>query len=392
MNGPGVTDGPNAFSPAPDTEHHLFPIVHGPGCFWASGEYLLWGVRNEAVPVPLVTTGTTAGMGVLGSPGTTVIAGNSDISFGELNGARFNVGFTGEEHCWAVEFSGFFLETGNSTVAFTSDAGGTPVLARPFVNSFTGKEAVSLVSFPGAFSGNVSVGASTSFGGVEGNLVHTVNTTLGANVDWLVGFRYLSLNEDLEISQSSTLLPGGVLGFNGKSVLAPGVVGVSDLFHTHNEFYGGQFGCQVDFHPGRWLFLILGGKIGFGDSHEYVNTTGYTNLSGTGAPPSGVSGGLLAVKGTIGTESRDAFAVVPEGMVNAGVEITPNFRVFVGYTFLYWDNVARPADQISRTINPATVPSSLSFGSGLGGPNPPTPITHTDFWAQGWNVGIAIRY
>jgi hypothetical protein len=390
--GLGIPPGANAFSPDQQPEHHIFPLICGPERFWVSGEYLLWTVKNESIAAPLVTTGTASSSAILGAPGTSVAIGGSDVSFGELSGARVGIGFCNEDHDWGVELTGFLIERAGNNAALGSDASGSPAIGRPFINSATGAESVSLVSFPGAFSGSVVVSNTSEFGGAEVNLVHNMTSTLGATFDFLIGFRYLALDEELGITQSSVLLPGGVLGFNGSTVLAPANVSVGDTFRTHNDFYGGQIGAQVEFHPYQRIFAMLGGKIGFGDSHENVNASGYTSLSGTGAPASTVPGGLLAVAGNSGSSTRDAFSVVPEASVNVGVEITKNLRLFVGYSFIYWDNVARPGDQFSRTINPSTVPSSLSFGTGIGAANPANPIVKTDFWAQGLNVGFAFRY
>jgi hypothetical protein len=331
-------------------------------------------------------------MGVLGSPGTSLLFGGSDIGFGDLNGGRFAVGFSNCDHDWAVEFKGFWLETANNTFGVTSDTAGSTVFARPFINSTTGTENVSLASFPGAFAGSATVAASSQLFGGEANLIHNVNCSKTTSVDLLIGFRYLNLDQSLTISQSSDLLGGGVLGFAGSTVLAPGTVGVVDSFHTLNQFYGGQIGSEIEFHPYWRLFLQVDGKLGFGDTHQSVTANGFTSLANTGAPGAVTSGGLLAVAGNSGTQTRDAFTFVPEVAINIGVDITCNCRIYVGYTFLYWDNVALPGNQINRSINPSTIPSSLSFGSVAGATNPPNPIIHSDFWAQGINAGIAFKY
>ena len=57
---------------------------------WASGEYLLWWIKNGRVP-PLVTAG---GDGVLGSPGARVLLDNLDFDNDVRHGARFALGYT----------------------------------------------------------------------------------------------------------------------------------------------------------------------------------------------------------------------------------------------------------------------------------------------------------
>jgi hypothetical protein len=381
-----IPDGPNAFAPEQTDGHH------GPQRFWASADYLSWDIKGTPNPQALITTGTPASQGTLGGPGTSVLLGGPDIGFGQLSGGRFGIGFIDCAHDCAVELKGFWLQTANNTFGVTSDQMGSTVFARPFINSTTGVENVSLASFPGAFAGSITTAASSQLFGAEANLIHNVNNSWGASVDLLIGFRYLNLDQALTISQSSDLLGGGVLGFAGNTVLAPGTVGIVDNFHTLNQFYGGQIGADVEFHPYKRLFLEFDGKLGFGDTHQSVNATGFTSLSNTGAAPTVTSGGLLAVAGNSGPSSRDAFTFVPEIAINVGVDVTCNMRIYVGYTFLYWDNVALPGNQINRSINPATIPSSLSFGSVAGATNPPNPIIHSDFWAQGISAGVAFKY
>jgi hypothetical protein len=70
--------------------------------------------------------------------------------------------------------------------------------------------------------------------------------------------------------------------------------------------------------------------------------------------------------------------------------VTNNLRAFVGYTFLYWSDVARPFDQINFNVNSTRVPTSILMPSGP--PTLPLTIRDTSFWAQGINVGIEFRF
>ena len=65
--------------------------------------------------------------------------------------------------------------------------------------------------------------------------------------------------------------------------------------------------------------------------------------------------------------------------------------VLRGTTQAYFD-VARPTDQIDRTVNPTLVPANLSFGSTMGPARPAVNFQKTDFWAQGVSFGFEIRY
>jgi hypothetical protein len=392
--GISIPEGPNAFNADPhalDKKFWIFPVWDGPGKVWVSADYLLWWIRKQPVPGPLVTSGTTSSLGIFGSPGTSVLAGDSEIGYGSLSGGRLTVGVSNDDHTWALQGVGFFLEKGRSNFSASSDANGNPVLARPFINSLTGQETATLVSAPGAFSGNIQVSSTSQLNGAEINLLHPINQTLVGGVDFLIGARYIDLEESLAISQSSNLLAGGVLGFNGTTVFAPGTVSVSDSINTRNQFTGGQVGLQADLRSGR-LFVLMVGKLGIGNTHEVINLNGQTTLSGTGAPATTVPGGLLVIAPNSGRAIRDEFTLVPEFTINVGIEVTRNVRIFAGYNFLYWDDVARPGNQVNRIVNPSLVPSSLAFGSDLGGATPSNVGSHSDFWAQGLNCGVVVRY
>jgi hypothetical protein len=73
------------------------------------------------------------------------------------------------------------------------------------------------------------------------------------------------------------------------------------------------------------------------------------------------------------------------------VLITQHCRAFVGYDFLYWNQVVRPGNQVDRNIN---LSQSAVFGSGtLSGPATPAPLFgRSDFWAQGITFGLELRF
>jgi hypothetical protein len=129
---------------------------------------------------------------------------------------------------------------------------------------------------------------------------------------------------------------------------------------------------------------------------EVVNVTGGFASNpplfptATAATPAG----FYALPSNIARHTQTGFAVVPEVTANVGYNITYNIRAYLGYSFLYIDNVARPGTQIDHAISTAQSPV-------LGG-NPNIPLTaqtvpafsftRTDFWAQGLNLGLQIAF
>ena len=84
---------------------------------------------------------------------------------------------------------------------------------------------------------------------------------------------------------------------------------------------------------------------------------------------------------------------MPEVGLNLGFQITPWASLFAGYTFLYTNTVARPANQISRNINPTQGVAHVGLPATLtGAPEPKFKVQGSDFWAQGFNAGLALRF
>jgi hypothetical protein len=105
-----------------------------------------------------------------------------------------------------------------------------------------------------------------------------------------------------------------------------------------------------------------------------------------------LAGGLLALPSNSGRATDYDFSAIPDINLQVGYEFNPHVRVFVGYNFLYWSDVARPTEQLPVAVNPRLVPALRTAGSLTGS----APLTfaprQTDFWAQGLNLGMEVRY
>jgi hypothetical protein len=158
---------------------------------------------------------------------------------------------------------------------------------------------------------------------------------------------------------------------------------------VQNNFYGGQIGLRAQECCGPIIFTGML-KIAAGGMHEMLKINGATssNLAGATAV---TAGGIFAQPTNIGSYSRDRFAYAPQADVTIGYQCGCA-RIYAGYSFLFISEVARPGEQIDRTIN---VSQSPVFGGGaLAGAARPAfnGFNGTDFWAQGATVGIAFNY
>jgi hypothetical protein len=364
--------------------------------FYVRAEYLLWDIRDSRLP-PIVTTSPPAAAGVLGAPGTVVLFGGGDVDNKLRSGGRFTAGYWFDP-CQTCGLEGSFFFLGKRSVSFDASSDTTPVIARPFINVLQGQESVELTALPGVATGSLHVDLSSRLWGAEANVRHLLCCGCGYRFDLLAGFRYLQLDEDLQISEDLLTAPDFGMGTPGAERFANTRFQVFDRFQTRNQFYGGQLGATAELRRGRWS-LDVTGKVALGSTHQVVNITGSEFLTFPGsATPQAFQGGLLALSSNIGSFSRDRFSVVPEVGVTVGYNVTEQLRVFAGYNFLYWTNVVRPGDQIDRTLDARRIPNFCVISPRECPPgtvNPARPLFQfhdTNFWAQGLTAGMEYRY
>ncbi len=370
---------------------------------WFDAGYRLWWIKDARITAPLVTTGPVT------APQTTTLFGASEVNYGSFNGLNLDGGLWLDcRHTIGVEMGGFYFGRQDVTQTFASDAGGNPVIARPFTSGLTLTSATDFVSIPGVLSGSVTAQTTSRLAGANLNFVKNLSQCDNYTVDTLFGFRYIDLEERLDVTQNSTPLNGGALTFNG-GTLPPGVgLSLADSFTTRNQFYGGLMGTRGELRFGP-AFIDLTSTIALGPNHEILQVYGRT----TALTPGGatVPGGLLAVgggnetilaangqptafvhDGNIGRYTTNRFVAAPEVGLQAGAYVTSHIRLSVGYNFLYMTDVVRPGTQINQQINTRFVPSSPAFGSTSGPPLPTVNDAREDFHAQGVTFSAEIKY
>jgi hypothetical protein len=379
---------PKTFAADATVPHDCGSCVCGPeGCVWAEAEYLFWWVRGTSLP-PLVTTspaGTSQTQaGVLGTPGATVLFGGSLAGGAARSGGRYTLGaWLDCDQTLGIEASYFGLEA--KTNRFVASSPGSPILARPFTNALTGAPDSELVSFPGIASGTVAATSTSSIFesvGVLGRL--NLCCSCNYRLDLLAGYRFLHFQDQLSVDEA-------IVAGSGNPIVVPGTaINLGDRFNASNEFNGFDLGVAGEIRRGRW---VLGGaaKVALGQNHETVDINGQTVVSVPGAPPPVSSpGGFLALVSNIGHFERDRISFVPEVDLKLSYQLRPGVRLSAGYTFLYWDQVVRAANQIDTVINPNLLPPPISP---LVGPVRPAPrFDSTTLWVQGVSVGLELRF
>jgi Putative beta barrel porin-7 (BBP7) len=358
-----------------------------PGRVWAEADYLLWWMKGASLP-PLVTTspaGTPqARAGVLGVPGTVVLFGGSDVNADLHSGGRFTLGtWLDDSQRFGIEGDYFLLES--KAAGFSASSGGNPILARPFFDVLSNRAASELVALPGLSTGSVSATASST-GLVGADALLSANLCCGCNyrLDAIGGYRFLRLADRLGITEDLTST--GPPGTTGAPVGT--AIEVADRFDTVNEFHGFDLGLRGEVRDGPWI-LQGRAQMAVGNNHEVLDVNGATTVTEPGMAPVTRPGGLLALDSNVGQLSRDRTVVIPEFGVKVGYQVTPCLRVCAGYSLLYWGEVARAGSQLDLNVNPRLLPPVTEPV----GPLRPAPrFEESNFWAQGIDVGVELRY
>jgi hypothetical protein len=334
-----------------------------------------------------VTTSIPQSNGILGAPTTQTLIDGDTLSNSLHTGGRFGgVYWFGCQQRWGFDGNLWFLGPQGKEVTLNSGANG--FLARPFFNLNQGVPFSEIIASPGLAIGAVSARTESYMWGAEANMRRFLCGTPCSRLDLLFGFRYVGLNEELQITEQFARVPG-----SPTSVGAPNVVAgsVTDKFRTENHFFGAQVGLAGEVRRGRW-FTEGRASIAFGDVFQSVEINGAQQLQLAGGQGN-FGGGLLALPGAnIGRFTQERFAVVPEVGFKVGLHVTERLRLAVGYNFLYLSSVLRPGDQIDQGLDVSRIPNFPVSGTitPLQTVRPAVSFRDTGVFAQG--VSFSLQY
>ena len=340
---------------------------------WLSTEFLLWHTEDRESP-PLVTSS---------APNNFPVLPDAQVLFGDKLEGEFSGGFrldAGKYVTDTLGVGGRFWILANNNDSFYADAlPANESMGRPFFNAEVGIEDALLISGingsivgSGTFEGSVAADSSINMWGAEAYTRLRLNCNSKCKVEFLSGYSHLNLDDSLEISSVT---------FNTSSADS---FEFHDYFDTKNQFNGGQLGFEMSLTEGRWTFRSLT-KVHLGNMNQQVSIVGrHVSPSDTG------SGGLLAL-GNQGNYERDKFAFIPEANMKLEYSVRKNMSLSIGYSFLYFDNVALAGAQVDRIINPVN-PTPI----GLSGPpwpaRPAFSFNDSGMWVQGLDLGLSFNF
>jgi hypothetical protein len=339
-------------------------------------------------------------VGAIGEPNTVIPGNQSGFDLRHPTGVSATFGFRPTTE-WKIplEVNLLYLQDQVSPIAVHSDVNGSPLLARPVFSTAPGQEGekVYLSSFPGLAVGSVSVDSSLQLWGING--VAVVQTGLqwgcdesGCAIDLPMGVRYLDMNEVVNITNTVTAT-NAVFGvpFLGTPFGQGSTTVVTDMFKANNEFLGGEFGIRLE---SRWnrFYVTAEPRIGVGATRQSVLIGGVSVLEQPGLANQTAPGGILAVPSNSGFHTRERFTFLPEGNLHVGWEVFSWMRIQAGYNVLYWPNIVRPGDHISRTVDIRQVPTDFAFTPGVAGNSPFFNFKESSFLIQGVSLGIVFSF
>jgi len=383
-------DGPSSHEPVLEGEDPTaFTAAASPlnrRRFYVGGEYLLWWIKGDPVPV-LATTSSPNDSGILGAPTTTVLFGGNSLNGNSpFSGGRFWAGYWLDcNQTKAIEVGGFFL--GPRASNFTTDSFTNPVIGRPFLEANNNQESAQLTATPGVAIGALTIHAPTMLWGLQGNLRCLLCCGCNYRISAFAGFRNINLDESLTIREDIQGLSTAPPPFTSQTIT------VSDSFATQNHFYGGQIGADARWYWGRWS-IDGRGQLAIGGNSQLLDISGSQRFVAPNGTVQNFTGGLLAEPSNIGHFHHSAFSFVPQIGVNVGYQILPGLRGFVGYNFLYWTNVIRPGTSIDRSLDVTQIPNFPlnPEPAPVPGKHPAPVFNETNFWAQGITFGLEMTY
>ncbi|MBI2742477.1 MAG: BBP7 family outer membrane beta-barrel protein [Chlamydiales bacterium] len=391
---------------------------------WIEGEYLLWAIKKNPLPVPLVTQGSLSDPidGALGQPGTKIKLGRQRIDMGWMSGFQVTAGsWLNTSQQIGIETSYFLLpRTTQEKSLRTSGELGSPSYAVPIFDvtglwGLNGVPGESVYLLPGPFEdtpgffGDFNLKISSQLQGAQLNGIYTIVKRPSFQLNTITGFRWLQLKEQLKFQASTHAAADAPFGFS--------FANTKDRFKTENNFYGGQLGISTGYAT-RYLDLKGALQVGLGAVCEAIHIQGSSRTSDgnlfyktKNTANETLTGGIFAQKTNIGTHHRQAFAAVVDASIQANLKVSRHLEFGAGYSFLWISALARPGKQIDRKINPTLTALAEASRETVGTQQAPTPfgmpgpaqppqgpkrpkfsVKNSDFWAQGLTVGVTARF
>lgn len=355
-----------------------YPDPYPGWLYWGSFEFLLWWQKGHDLP-PLVTSSTAeAGadnVGALGAAGTRILFPKDTQLESGRPGGRLSVG------AWfdPCRFSGMaarWFSLGESSVEYVQDSSAFPVLARPFFNVYRDAEDAFQVAYPGSTTGSISIGDRSRVHSGDVFYRRMLFQSGWRRLDLIAGYQFSRIDTELSIASSQTVTESGGSQAQGT------VIQLVDSLDTENAFHAGEIGLWGTSDQGPITWQVLA-KVGLGTMRQRTAIAGQTVTSVPGQTPMVTDQGLFALDSNSGVFERDVFAVSPEVALSGAYHLNQWIDLTFGYSFVLWNRVALPSDQLDRQVNPTQLTGELE-----GPAMPAFAESDTSYFAHGLHCGV----
>ena len=357
---------------------------------WATYEALLWFPQARKMPV-LVASADPGELPILG-PGGSAADGVTALFGGEIDGG-LSAGFRADYGKWLSSdfgIGGRFWWLGENGQSYSaSDLNGADgSFGRPFFEINPGApngvgESALLISYldgDSEFTGSVSAESTLDLLAAEVYGRFRLGSSACHQLDFIGGYSHFRVDDKLSISSSTTTIVSDPLD------PPPGTVRTfSDMIEAENRFHGGQLGFELSATRGCWMVRSMT-KVHLGNMQQTYTASGRSTNAILPNAPAQFPIGMLVQSNNSGTFQDDVFAFAPEANFKLAYRFRPNVLLSVGYSFIYFDNLALTGSVIDRNID------GPLLGSGNSGVLPAFANDDDSLFVHGIDLGAVIDF
>jgi hypothetical protein len=354
------------------------------GNTWAQMDLLLWFPQGrESGPLIIESDPGTLPIDDL------AITPSAQTVFGGESAAELTAGFRTDAGLWLTDnvgVGGRFWGLAESSQAYAfSGNGDEKSVGRSFFNTdFGGEDSVpiALTGVAGGpdLSGSITAENTLDIWAAEAYARLRFGCSKNCQLDFIGGYSHFDIDDSLFIDSTTTIEGTGAAPSGGSAV--GDSARYIDRFATENTFDGGQLGFEMVMNRGRWMAKSLT-KVHLGNMNQTVAISGSTVTTPVGGPSTTSAGGVLAGNTPVLAE-RDVFAFAPEANFKLAYRFRPNVLLSVGYSFMYFDNVALTGNGIDRLVDGTTIGTGTNDNGFL--------VDDSDLWVHGIDLGFVIDF
>lgn len=344
--------------------------------YWMRAELLLWFPEARLTP-PM---GVSADAGQL-----PVLGGISATPLGESFGNNLVPGFRGDvgryfaDGLFGIGGRVWVLGADDDTLRMGGD-GSDGSFGVPFFNTNpdrVGEDAIFVGFDNGAgerFVGDATISNELNIVAAElyGRVLH--GSSKRHRFEFLGGYSHFNIHDEFNLHLNTVELPIGE-----RTIFR-------DQFEARNEFHGGQIGSELSLNRGRWMASALT-KVHLGNMNQRLAVEGFSSQELIGGGAAVISDQGMFARGDVrGVHERDTFAFAPEMNLRLGYQFRKHVSLHVGYSFIYWSDVALTTDQLDRNLY-------IDQGNlGNSGPDKYTTLKSDGLWVQGIDLGATLTF